>query len=397
MSYFASYTSSLLSVIFVVFLIGTLGYLLGRIEIRGISLGTAGVLLVALLYGIFLNNCSEIQVGGMQIVLYSDQTKSAFSLISNLGTALFVSAVGLIAGPKFFHLFNRKTVSYLSLGVLIIAIGAVTTIALILIDPNLDPAMAVGLMTGALTSTPGLSAAKESAANVDLVTAGYGISYIFGVLGVVLFVQLIPRFLRINMEEEREKFVAANAVVIPTSERKLRQVEPLGFFPVMLTVTLGCILGSFKVPGTSFSLGTSGGALIAGLIVGHFGRLGNLDCRIPKTTLNCLRELGLVLFLIGAGVPSGVNFVKNVRLIYFLYGVLMTLLPMLLGFVVAKLLKMNHFNSLGAITGGMTSTPALGALIAVAGTDEVASAYAAVYPVALVCVVLASKLILLLF
>lgn len=397
MSYFASYASSLLSVVFTVFLVGTLGYLLGRIEIRGISLGTAGVLLVALVYGIFLNHFSEIQIGGNQIILYSDQIKSSFSLISNLGTAFFVSAVGLIAGPKFFHLFNRKTVRYLLLGALIIAIGALTTILLVLLDPNLDPAMAVGLMTGALTSTPGLSAAKESAENVDLVTAGYGISYIFGVLGVVLFVQLIPRILHANIQEERKKFVAANSVTIPESSRKLCQVEPLGFFPIMLTVTLGCILGSFKVPGTSFSLGTSGGALIAGLLVGHFGHFGPLDCHIPKTTLNCVRELGLVLFLIGAGVPSGVNFVRNVRLIYFLYGVLMTLLPMLIGFIIAKALKMSIFNNLGAITGGMTSTPALGALIAVAGTDEVASAYAAVYPVALVCVVLASKLILLLF
>ena len=65
---------------------------------------------------------------------------------------------------------------------------------------------------------------------------------------------------------------------------------------------------------------------------------------------------------------------------------------MLVGyFVAAKLLKLSIFNSLGSITGGMTSTPALGTLIRVAGTDDVASAYAATYPIALVCVVLASQ------
>ena len=57
------------------------------------------------------------------------------------------------------------------------------------------------------------------------------------------------------------------------------------------------------------------------------------------------------------------------------------------------MLKLSVFNSLGSICGGMTSTPALGTLIKVTGTDDVASAYAATYPIALVCVVLASQFI----
>ena len=105
-----------------------------------------------------------------------------------------------------------------------------------------------------------------------------------------------------------------------------------------------------------------------------------------------------MLFLIGAGVPGGVNFVSNVHFSYFLYGALMTLLPMLVGFLLAKyVFKLSIFNNLGSITGGMTSTPALGALISTAGTEDVASAYAATYPIALVMVVLASKIILMIF
>ena len=65
---------------------------------------------------------------------------------------------------------------------------------------------------------------------------------------------------------------------------------------------------------------------------------------------------------------------------------------MILGYLVAsKFVKLCLFNNLGSITGGMTSTPALGALIHTAGTEDVASAYAATYPVALVLVVLASQ------
>ena len=72
----------------------------------------------------------------------------------------------------------------------------------------------------------------------------------------------------------------------------------------------------------------------------------------------------------------------------------MTILPMFAGyFFAAKVLKLSVHNSLGSICGGMTSTPALGTLIRVAGTDDVASAYAATYPVALVMVVLASQFI----
>ena len=65
---------------------------------------------------------------------------------------------------------------------------------------------------------------------------------------------------------------------------------------------------------------------------------------------------------------------------------------MILGFLVARYgVKLCLFNNLGSITGGMTSTPALGALINTAKTDDVAAAYAATYPVALVLVVLASQ------
>ena len=131
------------------------------------------------------------------------------------------------------------------------------------------------------------------------------------------------------------------------------------------------------------------------MLIGHFGHIGPIDCRIGKDTLKFFRELGLVLFLIGAGVPGGVNFVSNVKVSYFLYGALMTLLPMLVGFLLAKyVFKLSVFNNLGSITGGMTSTPALGALISTAGTDDVSSAYALTYPVALVCVVLAAKILL---
>lgn len=400
MLYLGSILSSAFSVIFIVFAITCIGYAVGGISIKGISLGSAGVLLVALAYGVLASYVPSFTVGETTIKLFSDTLKTQFSMVSSIGTALFVTAVGLIAGPKFFRTFNKKSLAYILMGVIVIGVATVTGILMLLLDDNLDAGMVAGIMTGALTSTPGLSAAKEvaSEAQQSLVTAGYGIAYLFGVLGVVLFVQIMPKVLKVNIEEERKNFVAANAVVIKESNKKRIVFEEFGFFPFFLAIALGCVLGSLKIPGLNFSLGTSGGTLIVGLIIGHFGHIGPIDCKISKQTLNFMRELGLVLFLVGAGVPGGMNFVANVKISYFIYGVILTLVPMIVGFILAKyVFKISIFNNLGSITGGMTSTPALGSLINVAGTDEVASAYAATYPIALVAVVLAVKLLVLLF
>ena len=357
MGYMSGVLTSMLGIIFIAFLIATVGYLIGAIEIKGISLGTAGVLLAALIFGVIVSKNPDINIGETVIVLFDDAIKAKYSLISSIGTALFVTSVGLIAGPKFFRSFNKATMSYVYMGIVVIALGSLITAAFILLDKSLQPEMAVGLMTGALTSTPGLSAAKEVAAGgEDMVTAGYGIAYLYGVLGVVFFVQIMPKILKVNMDEERARLVAVNAQAGTVLKREVKKIEPFGFFPFFLAIAFGCILGAFKIPGINFSLGNSGGCLVAGLIVGHFGHLGGIDLRIDKNTLNFMRELGLVLFLIGAGVPGGVNFMANIRLSYFIYGIVMTTVPMIFGYFLAKkVFKIDLLNSLGSITGGMTS------------------------------------------
>lgn len=394
-AYMGTLVATLLSTIFVVFLVSTIGYLVGGIEVKGISLGTAGVLLIALVYGIIANQITTFDVGGQTITLYGDTIKSLYSLISSLGTAMFVTAVGLIAGPKFFRNLNKSMLSYIFMGIIVIGLGVVATVAVIFFG-NVDSSLAVGLLTGALTSTPGLSAAKDAASNPDAVTAGYGIAYIFGILGVVFFVQLAPKVLKVDIEEERKKFVSAGTIKVVENAKKLKKIDALDFFPFMLAVVLGNMLGVITIPVINFSLGSAGGTLIMGLVIGHFGHIGGIDLSINKNTLNFFRELGLVLFLVGAGIPGGVNFINYVQPSYFIYGAILTLVPMFGGFFLGKyVFKLNIFNNLGSLTGGMTSTPALGTLIAVAKTDEVAAAYAATYPIALVMIVLAAKFIVL--
>ena len=366
----------------IVFLVAVIGYLVGSIKIRGVELGTAGVLLVALVFGHF----------GFEVP----------DLVRELGLICFVTSVGFIAGPKFFRNFKINARSYILLGAIIIIIGALTTIGIIEIA-GVPSDVSVGMMAGALTSTPGLAAAIDATGSANA-SVGYGIAYPFGVVGVVLFVQLVPKFLRTDMAAERARFEAAQNVgdeeFHKTKKEELFYADSMGFFPFALAIVLGIILAKIVIPlpgGAEFSLGTSGGPLIAGLILGHFGKIGRLSMKVEKHVLECLREFGLALFLIGAGVEAGAGFVEILReegLVLFIYGALITLIPMFVGyFFAAKVLKLSLFNSLGSICGGMTSTPALGTLIRVTETDDVASAYAATYPVALVFVVLGCQFI----
>ena len=378
--------------------IAALGYVLGRITIKGISLGTAGVFIVALVYGCFFHETlsEEINV---------DFVSSALKIVDNLGLILFVTAVGFIAGPSFFGNFKKNFKSYVLLAIIIIFSGGLACAACIMIGRNftsLDSgeftALMTGILSGALTSTPGFSAAKDAASQYEsAVSVGYGIAYIFGVLGVVLFVQLVPKIMKADMSKERELLNdGSDTKKKSNKDLKLIEMDEFGIMPFALAAVIGIIVGSFKFG--NFSLSTTGGCLFTSLIFGHFAHFGKVDVTPKDSTLKVFRELGLMLFLIGAGVAGGAKFAEYFEVVYFLYGMIMTIVPMILGFLFAKyVLKLSLLNNLGSLTGGMTSTPALGTLISTAGTEKVAAAYASTYPVALISVVIVSQLLLIIF
>ena len=319
------------------------------------------------------------------------------ALIKNIGLAAFVTAVGILAGPVFLENFKKRAISYIILGVVIICVGALTTVIAIKLS-GFPKALVLGLMNGALTSTPGLAAALESTGNDSLASVGYGIAYPFGVIGVVLFVQLIPRITKSDM---RASSALANEVCHSDStEKSLISIDSFGFFPFSLAVVSGMLLGAISIPlpgGASFSLGSSGGPLITGLLVGGIGHIGPVNITPKRSTMEVMREFGLVLFLMGAGTEAGNGFVavlKEYGLVLFFIGVLITLLPMAAGYIISTyLLKIDVVHTLGAICGGMTSTPALGTLLSNCRSESASTAYAATYPVALTLVVLSSQFI----
>ncbi|MBQ4321543.1 MAG: permease [Oscillospiraceae bacterium] len=405
-------------ILFSVFIICFIGYLIGSVKVKGLCLGTAGVFLFALLFGYLctLPGLADVPVlGKFAMADASDAKIGSFKFISNIGLVLFVTSVGCIAGPKFFRNLKVNAKSYVPMGVFIIVMGALVTVLFALI-PGIGSAYATGILSGALTSTPAFSAAQgavEAMApeQLGLVSLGHAVAYPFGVIGVVLFVQIMPRIVKADMAHERTLIgVSAEQANEEKAEKKRFEMDEFGFGAFGLAVVLGILLGSIKIPlsgegfdGPCFSLGLTGGPLLMGLILAHFGHIGKISLKVDEHALKSFREFGLMLFLVGAGVEGGVELVEQVAaseygimlVVYgFIAGAVMTIIPMIVGYIFAKkVCKLPLLNNLGSITGGMTSTPALGTLIGVAGTDDVAAAYASTYPIALVLIVLASQLI----
>ncbi|MGM9646510.1 MAG: permease [Eubacteriales bacterium] len=415
--------SNITTLLFVVFSVLMVGYALGRITIKGISLGDAGVFVIALLFGalFFTANDAGLMLDinlGNAVKFNAYDFSTGLSIVESLGLILFVTSVGFIAGPKFFGNFKRNFKSYVLLGLIIIVAGGLAAAGCIYLgevfgygssieEQDGFVAMIVGLLSGSLTSTPAFSAAKATVAPQyqSLVSVGHGIAYIFGVIGVVLFVQLIPKLSKANMDEERAKLVIKGEAEKKPYTGKLFHIDHLGIAAFSLAAILGTLIGQIKIPlsgdglsGTCFSLTTTGGCLLVSLVFGHFARIGKVSIMPTDSTLKLFRELGLVFFLVGAGLPGGAEFVANFDPMYFVYGIIMTVCPMIIGFLFAKyVLKLSLLNNLGSLTGGMTSTPALGTLINVAKTEDVAAAYASTYPVALIAVVLVSQVLILFF
>ena len=403
---------------FCVFAILVLGYALGRIKIKGISLGDAGVFIVALLFGVFFYEPLESQlvVNGVVQAGFADK---ALEIIESLGLILFVTSVGFIAGPGFFCNLKKNFKSYALLSLVIVLSGGLSAIGCIFVGREIGfgssiqtnegfTAMIVGLLSGSITSTPAFAAAKATVAEeyTNLVSVGHGISYIFGVIGIVLFVQIIPKLTKADMAKERAKIaIKQKSDKDNTYKGKLLKLDNHGIASFALASVLGVFLGKIMIPlsgdglqGACFSLTTTGGCLLSSLIFGHFGKIGKISIIPEQTTLKLFRELGLVFFLVGAGIPGGADFIENFDPMYFVYGVVMSIIPLVVGYLFAKyVLKLSLLNNLGAITGGRTSTPALGTLISVAETEDVVPAYASTYPVSLILVVLVSQFIIIFF
>jgi len=163
----------------------------------------------------------------------------------------------------------------------------------------------------------------------------------------------------------------------------------------LLSLTLGMALGVWV--GTlsfgGFKLGMAGGPLLVALLLGHFGRVGVVAGYVPRPTRVMLRELGLCFFLAGAGIKGGAGFVETLQSQgagIFAVGVVATLAPIVVGYMVATLVyKFDILTALGGVCGAMTSTPALGVISSKTDAQAPVLSYASAYPAALLLIVVA--------
>jgi len=180
--------------IMVLALVIALGIMLGKITVKGVSLGVTGILFVGIASSHF------------GITMHPE----LLHFVKELGLILFVFSIGLQVGPGFFSSFKKGGATLNGLAVLIVLLGVATTVAIHLITGTSITTM-VGVMSGAVTNTPGLGAAQQAfsdinnGANAPEIASGYAVAYPLGVIGAILVMMLLKPLLKINIAQEEKK------------------------------------------------------------------------------------------------------------------------------------------------------------------------------------------------
>ena len=500
---------------FALFLIIALGFILGRIQIKGLSLDVSAVIFIALLFGHF------------GVIIPKE--------LGNFGLVLFIFTIGIQAGPGFFDSFRSKGKTLIILTLLIVGSASLTGLILKYVV-GIDTPSLVGLIAGALTSTPGLAVAIDS-------------THSSGVIGVILFIKLLPKLLRKDIiaeakalevqrkgkypplhtatfrithanifgktlaqlqlrsmtgavisrikhkdrtsipvaqtilhegdmikavgndksleqlallvgervendlpfgsTQELQSLLVTNKNVInkslgylnlqrtfnctvtrvrrsgidlsPEPELMLKfgdklmvagekeDIKELGqvfgndekklsdtdFFPIAAGIVLGVLFGKLNISFSdsfSFSPGLTGGILIVALILSAIGKTGPIIWSMSGSANQLLRQIGLLLFLAEVGTSAGVNLVSTFQesgWTLFGIGMAITIVPMIVAVLFGYFVfKIHILDLIGTIAGGMTSTPGLAAADSMSDSSAPSIAYATVYPIAMVFLIL---------
>lgn len=175
----------------------TLGMLIGKIQIKGVSLGVTFVLFVGILAGHLGCNIDP----------------AVLDFLKNFGLILFIFTIGLQVGPGFFSSFKTSGLKMNGLACCMILLGVGATVGLsFLFAEYVDAPMMVGIMSGAVTSTPGLGAAQEALQQLSAtgaiegelppISLGYAVAYPMGVLGIILTMMLLRVIFRVDLKAE---------------------------------------------------------------------------------------------------------------------------------------------------------------------------------------------------
>lgn len=172
---------------------------------------------------------------------------------------------------------------------------------------------------------------------------------------------------------------------------------------IFVGIFLGLLVGSIPIfiPGlpAPAKLGLAGGPLIIAILLGYKGRIGKLSFYMTPGANYIIRELGIVMFLACVGLLSGEKFVETIvngGWLWMLYGMAVTLVPILLAGIIARMMKINYLKICGMIAGSMTDPPALEFANNIAPGYAQANAYAMVYPLTMLLRILFAQIFVLL-
>ncbi len=370
------------------------GLLLGRFKIKGITLGITWVLFVGIILSALGVSCNH----------------DMLHIIKEFGLILFVTAVGLQVGPGFFKSFKKGGMAMNIMALVNVALGVVITVIVAKStgDSLFDMA---GVYTGAVTNTPGLSAAQQAVRDLgmndvaDRLANGYAVAYPLAVVGMILTCIVLRPLCRIDLKKEP-------TVSDDLESNREKQATPLSqrhkvnLIPIFLIIALGIVLGSIPIPvgmSAPVKLGLAGGPLVASLIGSWLGvKKGWFTTEFTESHgVWMLREVGIALFLAGVGLGAGSSFISTIQAggyMWILYGFIITVVPPLLVALFGRLvLKMNYYTLMGFIGGAHTDPPTLAFANTVSpeGCKLPNMGYATVYPLTMFLRIFTAQLLVL--
>ncbi len=428
---------------FLMFLAISTGLLLGKIKIKNFSLGISGGIFTGIIIGYFAtawaHSVTEGAVGysnAKRILSQGVVSQPFFTFF----LFLFLASIGLKVGKNIGVIFKKYGVRFVVLGAMIPLVSMIVACiahgTVFKNDRNLSSYETIGVFSGSMTSTPAYGTALDAASGMDVqalydrsdaegkaeilhridntdslvpdevtvlteeqiaaykestassVSLGYTVGFPVGVLVIVLMMQFLPLIFRIDVEEEKKKYKAElETAPQPAKEHK---DGPLDFIAFGLVIMIGIAIGSITIPlGPlgSFSLGAAGGILLSALILSHIGKIGPLNFCMDAKALGILSRMGLTFFMAIVGLRYGydvVNALTGSGLKLAAASAVIEAVAVLVAFFIGR--KVFHLNWTilsGAIAGGCTSAPGLGAAISVVKDDEPSTGFGAAQPFAI--------------
>ena len=194
--------TSVAHTVFLYAIVIAIGVLLGKVKIFGVSLGVTFVLFVGIL------------LGHLGLTVDGD----ILHFVKEFGLILFVFSIGLQVGPGFFASFKNEGIKLNLLAMAIIALNIVVALVIFFFDDSVG-LMIVGILSGAVTNTPGLGAAEQALTQlytdgiiteVPQLALGYAVAYPLGVVGIILAMIIVRAIFKINFQEETEQIEREN-------------------------------------------------------------------------------------------------------------------------------------------------------------------------------------------